>query len=280
MMDRAAALRRQDSDPRDRLSSSYPRSDDTFHTENQESRYAGSESHLWNNEGSQRYGHGHGHAGTAGRTDSPPGMYLASSNTHQQQEYPTQEYYSNTSMHGQARRADSDEFRKYSDSRTDEPDHSSAYPSGAAPHASYSPNLTAPSEDHHSHSPLASPGNPDSSWRGMSSTSKDYPSAPNGSSSGGKTGLGSIMKGYATRNQLLYITTVLVQVAVSVTLILFIWIRIRSQTPQAIKDLSTSDQDYLRWNSITVYLAIFLLGAVFEILITLGAWQDCVKERV
>jgi len=101
---------------------------------------------------------------------------------------------------------------------------------------------------------------------------------PKQSSHSGLTTFSSIFKGYATTHQLLFLAIVLLQTIASMVLIAFIWAKIRSGTPDALKgDLLNSlppdqrDDELQKRRSITVYLVIFLFGSVFEIVTALDA---------
>ena len=81
----------------------------------------------------------------------------------------------------------------------------------------------------------------------------------------------SFLKGYATPHQLIFLVIVLCQTLATAVMIALTWGKIQAGTPETFSQLSTSDERSLRRRSITVYLAIFLFGSVFEIITALDA---------
>lgn len=95
---------------------------------------------------------------------------------------------------------------------------------------------------------------------------------------GGHTNIASILKGYGTTHQLLYLLTVILQTIASMILIALIWAKIKSGTPANLDSslfndakFGTVDDENLRRRSITVYLVIFIFGSIFEIVTALDA---------
>jgi hypothetical protein len=84
-------------------------------------------------------------------------------------------------------------------------------------------------------------------------------------------GVTSLLKGYATAHQLAYILVVLLQTGASSALIAITWGKIQAGTPESFSQLDTNSEESLRRRSITVYLALLLFGAAFEIIAALDA---------
>ena len=109
-----------------------------------------------------------------------------------------------------------------------------------------------------------------------SSGTLNYGSSSNNGKGGGYTSaagenVSSFLKGYATAHQLVFLVIVLCQTVATAVMIALTWAKIQAGTPETFSQLSTSDERSLRRRSITVYLAIFLFGSVFEIITALDA---------